>query len=125
MGNFDFESGKRFMKEGELDEGIRCFLASLDLDPANVDAYIELFKAYELAWQETGDPMVLEQMRKVAVAGLKRGPGDDQRAFLEEGLDRADAGLLAVREAEQAAEREAAAHGVLYEIKPAKDPDRN
>jgi len=90
MGNFDFESGKRFMQDGDLVEGIRSFLASLDQDPANVEAYLELFKAYELAWRESGDTMVLDQMRKVAVAGLKRGPDAAQRRFLEEGLDRTD-----------------------------------
>lgn len=101
MGNFDYESGRRYMAEGELDEAIRCFLSSLDLDPASVPTYIELYKAYEQAWHELGDPQVLEQMRKVAVAGLKRNPDPEQRRVLQEGLDRADEGLVAVRDAEE------------------------
>ncbi len=100
MGNFDFESGLRYMAEGELDEAIRCFLSSLDLDPTSVPTYIALLGAYEHAWHELGDPGVLEQMRRVAVAGLKRDPDPEQRRLLQEGLDRADEGLLALRESE-------------------------
>ena len=108
MGNFDFESGKRFIQEGDLAEGIRCFLASLDQDPRAVETYVELFKAYEHAWHESADPMVLDQMRKVAVAGLKRGPSGEQRQWLEEGLDRADEQIAAVQRAEEELEREEA-----------------
>lgn len=108
MGNFDFESGKRYIREGDLAEGIRCFLASLDQDPRAVETYIELFKAYEHAWHESADTMVLDQMRKVAVAGLKRGPTDEQRQWLEEGLDRADEQIAAVQRAEEELEREEA-----------------
>ena len=100
MGNFDFESGKRYMIEGELEEAIRCFLSSLELDPSSVPTYMELFNAYEEAWKEMGDPMVLECMRKVALAGLKRDPDLQQRLFLEEGLDRADTELVAEQESE-------------------------
>lgn len=94
MTNFDFESGRRLLEEGDLAEGIRCLLASLDLDPANIDAYIELFGAYQAAWQVSGDPLVLDQMRKVAIAGLRRASRDDQRRTLEHLLDHADALLL-------------------------------
>jgi len=87
MANFDFESGRRYMAEGDIVEGIRCLLASLDLDPDYVPAYIELFKAYKQAWVESSDPDVLDQMRKVAVAGLKREADAAQREFLQKGLD--------------------------------------
>src|SRR5262245_18106453 len=108
MGNFDFESGKRFIEEGDLAEGIRCFLASLDQDPSAVETYIELLKAYEHAWHESADPMVLDQMRKVAVDGLKRDPTDEQRRLLVEGRDRADEQNLAVQRAEEDLERQEA-----------------
>jgi hypothetical protein len=94
MGNFDFESGRRFLAEGEIDEAIRCFLASLDVDRSQVETYVELFRAYEAAWHASGDPDVLDQMRKVAIAGLKRDPTPQQRVFLEEGLDRTDSWIL-------------------------------
>jgi len=100
MGNFDFESGRRFIREGDLAEGIRCFLASLDLEPGHVPAYIELFNAYALAWEESGDPLVLDQMRKVAVAGLKRDPTPGQARLLEEALDRTEEAILAVERAQ-------------------------
>jgi len=109
MGNFDLESGKRFMEEGDLVEGLRCFLASIDQDPGNPEAYVELFKAYHAAWEESADPLVLDQMRKVALAGLKRGPSDIQRAFLQEGLDATEEMIIAVQQAEQEAERADAA----------------
>jgi len=96
MGNFDFESGRRLVGEGDLAEGIRCFLASLDLDPGHVPAYIELFNAYALAWEESGDPLVLDQMRKVAIAGLRRNPTPEQARLLGEALDRAEEAILAV-----------------------------
>ncbi|HET6373167.1 MAG TPA: hypothetical protein VFG76_07660 [Candidatus Polarisedimenticolia bacterium] len=118
MGNFDFESGRRLVADGDLAEGIRCLLASLDLDPSNTEAYLELFAAYEHAWHESADPMVLDQMRKVALAGLRRGPTADQRRFLEEGLDRADALILEVQREEAEAEREAAGQPTLHAIKP-------
>lgn len=101
MGNFDYQSGLRYMAEGELDEAIRCFLSSLDLDPASVPTYLALLGAYEQVWHELGDPQALEQMRKVAVAGLKRDPDPEHERLLREGLDRADEGLVAVREAEE------------------------
>jgi len=104
MGNFDLESGKRFMEEGDFVEGLRCFLASIDQDPGDPEAYVELFKAYHVAWEESGDPLVLDQMRKVALAGLKREPREDQRAFLKEGLDRTEEMIIAVQQAEEEAE---------------------
>jgi hypothetical protein len=116
MGNFDFESGRRLLREGDLVEAIRCFLSSLDLDPGHVGTYVELFGAYEQAWQESGDPLVLDQLRKVAVAGLKRGPSDEQRAFLQEGLDRVEEVILEV----QAAEEEPAV-APLLSIRPKKE----
>ncbi|MFQ5845849.1 MAG: hypothetical protein ACE5JG_12775 [Planctomycetota bacterium] len=104
MGNFDFEAGRRFLQEGEMEEAIRCFLASLDLDPGHVEGYVELFRAYELAWSDSGDPVVLDQMRKVAVAGLKRSPDGAQRRVLQEGLDRTEERILAIQQAEQEAD---------------------
>ncbi|HEY3174702.1 MAG TPA: hypothetical protein VGK94_02975 [Candidatus Polarisedimenticolia bacterium] len=106
MGNFDFESARRFLDEGEYVEAIRCLLASLDADPANVEAYVVLFKAYDAAWHESGDPLVLDQMRKVAMAGLKRDANPEQRAFLEAALDRAEAVILEVQREEEEAERQ-------------------
>lgn len=107
MGNFDFESGRRFMADGDLVEAIRCFLASLDLDPGHTQTYVELFRAYEHVWSESGDPEVLDQMRKVAVAGLKRHPAEQQRVFLDAGLDRAEEWIVRIQQAEQEAERRA------------------
>jgi len=104
MGNFDFESGRRFIREGDLAEGIRCFLASLDLEPGHVPAYIELFNAYALAWEESGDPLVLDQMRKVAVAGLRRDPTPEQARLLEDALDRTEETILAVERSQADAE---------------------
>lgn len=105
MGNFDFESAKRFLEEGEYVEAIRCLLASLDEDPSNVEAYVVLFRAYDHAWHESDDPLVLDQMRKVALAGLKRGPDGEQRAFLEGALDRVEGIILEVQREEEAAAR--------------------
>ncbi len=107
MGNFDFEAGRRHLAEGDVVEAIRCLLASLDVDPAHTETYVELFKAYDAAWQESGDPDVLDQMRKVAVAGLKRRATPEQKAFLVGALDRADEGILEVRRADRQAEQEA------------------
>ncbi|HKY31216.1 MAG TPA: hypothetical protein VJV23_01680 [Candidatus Polarisedimenticolia bacterium] len=100
MGNFDFESGKRHLEEGDFVEAIRCLLASLDMDPANVDAYVELFRAYDHAWHESGDPMVLDQMRKVALAGLKRAPDRARRDLLRQALDRTDTLLAELQQDE-------------------------
>ena len=110
MGNFDFESGRRFIAEGDLAEGIRCFLASLDLDPGHVASYIELHRAYEIAWEESGDPLVLDQMRKVAIAGLKRRPDPAQARWLEEALDRTEGMILAAENDEQQAEDDGRRH---------------
>ena len=109
MGNFDLESGKRFLEEGELVEGIRCLLASIDQDPSDPEAYVELFKAYDAAWHESGDPLVLDQMRKVAVAGLKRSPAAGPRGFLQEALDRTEQVIIAMQQAEEELERQEAA----------------
>lgn len=105
MGNFDLESGKRLMEEGDFVEAIRCFLSSLDQDPTDPEAYLELFKAYTVAWHDSGDPLVLDQMRKVAVAGLKRHPAPHQRRLLEEGLDRTEEEIAEVQRAEEEHER--------------------
>ncbi len=120
MGNFDFESGRRFIEDGDLAEGIRCLLASLDVDPRDVACYLELFRAYDLAWHESGDPLVLDQMRKVAGAGLKRGPTPEQRAFLEAGLDRVEGLLLELQLEEEEAARADARQESLVSIKPAR-----
>ena len=103
MGNFDFESGRTFLDEGEYVEAIRCLLASLDEDPGNVEAYVVLFRAYDQAWHESDDPLVLDQMRKVAIAGLRRRPTAPQRAFLEAALDRVEGIILEVQRDEEAA----------------------
>ena len=108
MGNFDFESGRTFLEEGEYVEALRCLLASLDEDPANVEAYVVLFRAYDHAWHESDDPLVLDQMRKVAIAGLRRGPTQEQRAFLEAALDRVEGIILEVQLEEEAAARQEA-----------------
>jgi hypothetical protein len=94
MSNFDFETGRRYLAEGDVVEAIRCFLASLDVDRSHVPTYVELFRAYETAFHESGDPDVLDQMRKVAIAGLKRGPTEEQKRFLEEGLDRTEEHII-------------------------------
>ena len=94
MSNFDFETGRRYLREGDVVEAIRCFLASLDVDRSHIPTYVELFKAYEAAWRDSGDPEVLDQMRKVAIAGLKRGPTEEQRRFLDEGLDRVEEQII-------------------------------
>ena len=107
MGNFDFESGRTFLEEGEYVEAIRSLLASLDQDPANVDAYVVLFRAYDQAWHESDDPLVLDQMRKVAIAGLRREPTSEQREFLQEALDRVEEIILEVQREEETAAREA------------------
>jgi hypothetical protein len=109
MGNFDLESGKRLMDEGDLVDAIRCFLSSVDQDPTDPEAYVELFKAYALAWHESGDPLVLDQMRKVAIAGLKRGASPGQRRLLEEGLEQTEAEIVAIQQAEEDLERQQAA----------------
>ena len=107
MGNFDFESGRTFLEEGEYVEAIRSLLVSLDQDPANVEAYVVLFRAYDQAWHESDDPLVLDQMRKVATAGLKRQPEPEQRAFLEAALDRVEGIIAEVQREEEEAAREA------------------
>ena len=108
MGNFDFDSGRTFLEEGDYVEAIRCLLASLDEDPANVEAYVALFRAYDHAWHESDDPLVLDQMRKVAIAGLRRGPTTAQRAFLEAALDRVEGIIAEVQREEEEAGREPA-----------------
>ena len=94
MGNFDFESGRRLLSEGDFVEALRCLLASLEDDPSHVETYLLLFEAYDVAWHESGDPMVLDQMRKVALAGLKRATDAGERDRLQGCLDRADSLLL-------------------------------
>ena len=106
MGNFDLESGKRLLREGDLVEAIRCLLSSIDQDPSEPESYVELFNAYALAWQESGDPLVLDQMRKVAVAGLKRQVSPDQRRLLEEGLDSTEEQIAAFQREEEDLERQ-------------------
>lgn len=105
MGNFDFESGKRYLEEGDAAEAIRCLLSSLAMDPSCVPAYVALMHSYELAWTESHDPDVLDQIRKVSLAGLKRNPDTDQRQVLTEGLDRADDRLLALAREDETARR--------------------
>jgi hypothetical protein len=105
MGNFDLESGKRLLREGDFVEAIRCFLSSIDQDPSEPEAYVELFNAYAQAWHESGDPLVLDQMRKVAIAGLKRQPAADQRRLLEEGLDSTEYQIAAIQREEEELER--------------------
>jgi hypothetical protein len=110
MSNFDFETGRRYLEEGDIVEAIRCLLASLDVDRSHVPTYIALFEAYEAAWHDSGDPDVLDQMRKVALAGLKRGPTEEQRRFLDEGLDRTEECIIHVQRAEHGEVRERGEH---------------
>ena len=117
-GNFDFEAGRRLLAEGETVDAIRSLLASVDLEPGNVETYIVLFQAYQSAWEESGDPMVLDQMRKVALAGLKRGPDERQRSFLADGLDRTEEFLIEEQRASAADEAASAA----LTPEPAKGP---
>jgi predicted Zn-dependent protease len=100
MGNFDLESGRRYLQEGEYAEALRCLLSSVQADPADPDVYLALIEAYEMAWEASGDPLVLDQVRKVAMAGLKRRATSEQRAHLTAALDRVDALLLEEQQAE-------------------------
>jgi hypothetical protein len=100
MSNFDFETGRRYLTEGDVVEAIRCLLASLDVDRSHVPTYIALLEAYEIAWHDSGDPEVLDQMRKVALAGLKRSPTAEQRRTLDDGLDRAEECIIHLQSAE-------------------------
>ena len=68
------------------------------LRAADVPTYVELFKAYEIAWVESYDPEVLDQMRKVSIAGLKREPEENQRLFLEEALDKTDELIIQIQQ---------------------------
>ena len=100
MGNFDYQSGRRHLEEGDVVEAIRCLLASLDEDPSHVESYLLLFEAYDHAWAESGDTMLLDQMRKVALAGLRRATEAVHRDQLQQCLDRADGLLLEHRDEE-------------------------
>jgi hypothetical protein len=100
MGNFDYESARRHLEEGDVVEAIRCLLASLEEDPAHVESYLALFEAYDRAWEESGDTLLLDQMRKVALAGLRRAMDAAQRERLQRCLDRADGLLLDHRDEE-------------------------
>ena len=88
MKNFDFEAGKRFRKEGDIVEALRCFRSALDEDKDSVETYVELALTYVLAFEDSGDPLCLDSARKVCLAGLKRGPSDTQRRKLIEIQDR-------------------------------------
>jgi len=79
MGNFDFEAGKRFRKEGEIVDALRCFKSVVDADRDFVDGYIELATTYLLAFEESGDPLCLDSCRNVCLAGLRREPDEEQR----------------------------------------------
>ncbi|MBI3450176.1 MAG: hypothetical protein HY049_14830 [Acidobacteria bacterium] len=82
MKKFDFEAGKRFRKEGEIVEALRCFRAALDEDRDSVETYLELAATYILAFEGSGDPLCLDSARKVCLAGLKRDPSEKQRLHL-------------------------------------------
>ena len=100
MGNFDLESGKRYLEEGEYADALRCLLSSVQADPSDAEVYLALIAAYDMAWEASGDPLVLDQIRKVAQAGLKRDATPAQRAALEQALDQVDALLLEEQQAE-------------------------
>jgi len=82
MTRFDFEAGKRFRKEGEIAEALRCFRAALDEDKEYVETYVEMALTYILAFEDSGDPLCLDSARKVCISGLRREPTDPQRQTL-------------------------------------------
>jgi hypothetical protein len=100
MKNFDFEAGKRFRKEGDIVEALRCFRSALDEDKDSVATYVELALTYALAFEDSGDPLCLDSARKVCLAGLKREPTDAQRSKLIEIQDRIEDLILESEKAE-------------------------
>jgi hypothetical protein len=100
MKNFDFEAGKRFRKEGDIVEALRCFRSALDEDKDYVETYVELALTYVLAFEDSGDPLCLDSARKVCLAGLKREPSDTQRRKLIEIQDKIEDLILESEKAE-------------------------
>jgi hypothetical protein len=100
MKNFDFEAGKRFRKEGDIVEALRCFRSALDEDKDSVETYVELALTYVLAFEDSGDPLCLDSARKVCLAGLKREPDGAQRRKLIEIQDKVEDLILESEKAE-------------------------
>ena len=100
MTKFDFEAGKRFRKDGEVAEALRCFRAALDEDKDFVETYVELALTYILAFEDSGDPLCLDSARKVCLSGLRREPTDAQRLTLIQIQDQIEDLILESEKAE-------------------------
>jgi hypothetical protein len=111
MKNFDFEAGKRFRKEGEIVEALRCFRSALDEDRDSVETYVELALTYVLAFEDSGDPLCLDSARKVCLAGLRREPTEAQRSRLIEIQDKVEDLILESEKAEADAMADAMGSG--------------
>jgi thioredoxin-like negative regulator of GroEL len=119
MTRFDFEAGKRFRKQGEIAEALRCFRAALDEDKEHVDTYVELALTYILAFEDSGDPLCLDSARKVCLSGLRREPTEAQRQTLIKLQDRIEDLILESEKAEVDAMHDAMNDPALS---PADDP---
>lgn len=130
MKNFDFEAGKRFRKEGEIVEALRCFRSALDEDKDFVETYVELALTYVLAFEDSGDPLCLDSARKVCLAGLRREPTEPQRRRLIEIQDKVEDLILesekaeadALADAMEDASEETAAEAPAGSIELPEDP---
>src|SRR5882724_1218129 len=120
MKNFDFEAGKRFRKEGEIVEALRCFRAALDEDRDWVETYLELAATYILAFEDSGDPLCLDSARKVCLAGLKRDPIEKERRQLLAIQDRIEDLILDSEKAEADAMSDALDAGAVALPLPAQ-----
>ena len=70
--NAEHRRGLRLLGEGELSEAIRALLNALDEDPELVEAYFDLMKAYETAYEVLPDPELLHQVKNV-LQGVRDG----------------------------------------------------
>lgn len=100
MSNFDLEAGKRFRKERNLLEALRCMKSAVEADRDDMEAYVELARTYILAFDESGDPLCLDSARKVCIAGLRRDPGELEKRLLFEMQDQVEEMLLESQKAE-------------------------
>jgi len=100
MKRFDFEAGKRFRRDGEIAEALRCFRSALDDDSEFVEAYIELALTYVQAFEDSGDPLCLDSARKVCLSGLRREPNERERRTLIEIQDQIEDLILESEKAE-------------------------
>jgi hypothetical protein len=122
MKNFDFEAGKRFRKEGEIVEALRCFRSALDEDKDSVETYLELAVTYVLAFEDSGDPLCLDSARKVCLAGLRREPTEAQRRRLIEIQDKVEDLILESEKAEVDAMSDAMGGGAEASPEAARIP---